>query len=57
MKNQEKSEAGYQAPRIEAWGGIEQVTAVGNTKPGGDGMGGSVIPAACDKNPNLPPCP
>lgn len=57
MEKREKEVPLYQAPHLEAWGRIEQITAVGNTRPGGDARQGSVIPAACDINPNLPPCP
>ncbi len=47
----------YVPPSLAAWGTVADLTAVGMTNPGDDAKGGSVIPAACDKNPNLPPCP
>lgn len=34
----------YSAPELREWGTITELTAVGQTHPGGDTMGGSVFP-------------
>lgn len=34
----------YEAPQVTPWGSVADLTKVGNTMPGGDARGGSVIP-------------
>lgn len=42
MENREKQ--AYQAPKLQEWGKVADLTQVGQTKPGGDMFGGSVNP-------------
>lgn len=39
----------YRAPELREWGTITELTAVGQTHPGGDSMGGSVFPQGLER--------
>jgi hypothetical protein len=41
----------YQAPKLEAWGNVVDLTQVGQTHPGSDVMNGSVNPPGHDRGP------
>lgn len=48
MKNTTEIKKAYEAPQITVWGAVADITEVGNSNPGGDARGGSVIPGNPD---------
>ena len=47
----------YSKPTISDWGSVADLTRAGNTRPGGDTFGGSVLAPGLDNAPGLGTAP